>query len=247
MLALWLKQHLQSLRVALFAACCLPALLLLLQWHSQSLGPNPLSCLMHTTGRSALMLLAASLAITPLRRWCSDMSRFTHRRYGKRLADWNWLIRLRRMLGLWSFAYALVHVALYLHFDLGYDWAGAWDELQQKPYLLAGLCAFALLIPLAATSSQAMKRRLGRNWRRLHQLSYVVAVLGLLHFWWSMKPGLYTPWPETLALTALLGYRAALAIGLLQRWDGFDGTESAPRDASEVRAGQAQPHWKWTI
>ena len=128
-----------------------------------------------------------------------------------------------------GFAYALAHAWIYSAFDLGYDWPAAWSEVQEKPYLLAGLAALLLLVPLAATSTHTMIRRLGGNWRRLHRASYAVAVLGLLHFWWLTKPGLHTPWPDTAVLGVLLGYRAALYSGLLQRWDGFDGKESMER------------------
>jgi methionine sulfoxide reductase heme-binding subunit len=232
MLAAWLKNHFQAVWRLGFALCSLPALALTCLALMQDLGANPLALLLHTTGRSALLLLLTlTLLVTPLRRWLTRLSALTQRRYGKRLSDWNWLIRLRRMLGLWCFAYALAHAWIYSAFDLGYDWPAAWSELQQKPYLLAGLAALALLLLLAATSTNAMMRRLGGHWRRLHRASYAVALLGLLHFWWLTKPGLATPWPDTLALALLLGYRAALYSGLLERWDGFDGKESMERPA----------------
>ena len=229
MWAAWLKNHFQTVWRLVFAACALPALVLLFFVLSGDLGANPLALLLHTTGRSALVLLTITLSVTPMRRWLTRLSAMTHRRYGKRLSDWNWLVRLRRMLGLWCFAYALAHAWTYCAFDLAYDWSAAWAELHEKPYLLAGLGALLILLTLAATSPQAMMRRLGRHWRRLHRTVYAVAVLGLLHFWWMTKPGLYTPWPDTLALALLLGYRAALYSGLLERWDGFDGKESLER------------------
>ena len=231
MLAAWLKNHFQVVCRTLFAACALPGLYLLYGMAASDLGANPLALLLHTTGRSALVLLTLTLAVTPMRRWLTSLSALTHRRYGKRLSDWNWLVRLRRMLGLWCFAYALAHAWIYCTFDLAYDWQAAWAEAQEKPYLLAGLCALLLLMPLAATSTHAMVRRLGRHWRRLHRLTYAVAVLGLLHFWWLTKPGLFTPLPDTLVLAWLLGYRVALYSGLLERWDGFDGKESLERPA----------------
>lgn len=232
MWAQWLKNHFQGVRLGLFALCALPALTLGSLFLGPGLGANPLELLMHCSGRSALVLLALTLCITPLRRGLTRLSIFANGRYGKRLADWNWLIRLRRPLGLWCFAYATGHAWIFAHFDLGYDWSAAWSELQEKPYILAGLCTLLLLLLLAATSPQAMVRRLGRTWRRLHRLVYVAAVLALLHFWWLVKPGLWTPWPESLALAALLGYRAALFGGLLERWDGFDGKESAQRGSN---------------
>jgi sulfoxide reductase heme-binding subunit YedZ len=99
----------------------------------------------------------------------------------------------------------------------------------EKPYLLVGLAALLVLAVLAATSTQRMIRRLGRRWRPLHRLTYAVAVLGLMHFWWLTKPGMWTPWPDTLWVGLLLGYRLALFSGVLERWDGFDGKESQER------------------
>lgn len=239
MLAQWLKDHFQRVWACLFVLCALPALAVLVLFLGHGLGANPLEFVLHTTGRSALALLVLTLCITPLRRGLTRASRFTQQRFGKRLSDWNWLIRLRRPLGLWSFAYGSAHAWVFAHFDLDYDWGAALGEAREKPYLLAGLCALLLLWLLAATSPHAMVRRLGRQWRRLHRLVYLAAVLALLHFWWLVKPGLWTPWPETLALAGLLGYRAALFAGLLERWDGFDGQESSQRPTKAMAPAQS--------
>jgi sulfoxide reductase heme-binding subunit YedZ len=247
MLAAWLKDHFDALWRMVFIACALPGMYLVWLAKTQSLGANPLATLMHTTGRTTLIVLTVTLTITPLRKWASSLSKLTHRRYGKRLADWNWLIRLRRQLGLWSFAYALAHAWIYAAFDLGYDWRLVWTELQEKPYIAAGALALAMLVPLAITSHQSMIRLLGRNWRRLHMLTYAVAITALLHFWWMMKPGLYTPLPYTLVLGFLLGYRLLVRSGLLIRWDGDDGSESSDRPpvgnvdvAKRVRIGEKE-------
>jgi sulfoxide reductase heme-binding subunit YedZ len=229
MLAAWLKDHFEGVWWAVFLFCSVPALTLFFLYGIDDLGSNPLATLLHTSGRSALVLLAITLTVTPLRRWLTNASKALHGRYGKRLSDWNWLIRLRRQLGLWCFAYAAAHAWVYVHFDLGYDVAAAWVELNEKPYLLVGVLAFLMLVPLAVTSPPSMMRRLGRNWRRLHMLTYVIAVMALLHFWWMTKPGLWTPWPDTVLIALLLGYRAAMRAGWLERWDGFDGRESATR------------------
>jgi len=229
MLAIWLKEHFVVVWWGVFCLSAIPALVLLVQYSGGSLGPNPLATLLHTTGRSAIVLLTLTLLVTPLRRWIANASQWTQQRYGKRLADWNWLIRLRRQLGLWCFTYAVGHAYLYFEFDLGFDWSVAWAEVREKPYLLAGTLGLLLLMPLAATSTQYMIRRLGKNWRRLHMLTYAVAVVALLHFWWLTKPGLWTPWPDTLALSLLLGYRMFLRCGWLPQWDGFDGRESLER------------------
>lgn len=233
MLAAWLKNHFDAVWRTVFFACMVPGLYLLALAQTRQLGANPLETLMRTTGRTALVLLTITLAITPLRKWLANASRWTLQRYGKRLADWNWLIRLRRQLGLWTFFYALSHGWIYLAFDLGYDWQFFWPELLEKPYLAAGAVALLILLPLAITSHQRMIRLLGRNWRRLHMLTYVVAVLALLHFWWMMKPGLHTPWPDTTVLAILLGYRLLVRSGWLQRWDGWDGSESHDRPAAK--------------
>jgi len=236
MLAAWLKDHFYVVWRMVFIACALPGAYLLALAQTQALGANPLAMLMHTTGRTALILLTITLTITPLRKWVSSISKATHRRYGKRLADWNWLIRLRRQLGLWTFTYALSHAWIYTAFDLGYDWQFVWPELQEKPYLAAGAMALAMLVPLAITSHQSMIRRLGRNWRRLHMLTYAVAIAALLHFWWMMKPGLTTPLPYTLILGFLLGYRVLVRSGMLVRWDGYDGSESSDRPPGAQQA-----------
>jgi sulfoxide reductase heme-binding subunit YedZ len=236
MFAAWLKSHQQGVWWLVFLCSSVPGLRLARAWHDGGLGPNPLETLLHTTGRSALVLLALTLAITPLRKLASTLSRLTRRRYGKRIADWNWLVRLRRMLGLWCFTYALAHACLFLELDLDRDWLRGWVELREKPYLGAGAVALALLFPLAMTSTSGMMRRLGRHWRRLHMLTYAVAVLGLLHFWWLVKPGSAAPLPDTLALGALLGYRLLLAAGVLERWQGHDGSEAPERGGPQGAA-----------
>lgn len=229
MFAAWLKDHFEGVWWIVFCISAIPAAFLLYQYGVDALGSNPLATLLHTTGRSALVLLTVTLTITPLRRWMTHFAKVLHGRYGKRLSDWNWLIRLRRQLGLWCFFYAFAHGWIYLHFDLSYAWDAAWIELGEKPFLLVGITALFLLVPLALTSTTSMIRRLGRHWRRLHMLIYLIAVLALLHFWWMLKPGLYSPLPDTMALLMLLGYRLAMRAGWLERWDGFDGRESAVR------------------
>lgn len=240
MAAAWLKNHFQWVWFAVFIFCSVPGLYLGYLLKTDNLGSNPLSTLMHVTGRTALSMLTLSLLITPLRRWLADASRLTHRHFGKRLADWNWLIKLRRQLGLWCFFYALAHAGLYAYFDIAFDLAFAQRDVQEKPYIMAGMASLLMLVPLAATSTQAMIRRLGRNWRRLHSLTYVVALTSLLHFWWMMKVGVWTPWPDTLALGILLGYRLLLRVGVLARWDGFDGRESSDRAGKNTQSNKTK-------
>jgi len=163
-----------------FAMCLLPLALLVWDIGLGALGADPVAQLEHRSGDWALRLLLASLAITPLRR----------------LTGWNWTVRFRRMLGLFAFFYVTVHLTIYLVVDLGGFWSQLLTEIAKRPYITVGFTAWLLLIPLALTSTQAMMRRLGRNWQRLHKLVYVVAALAVLHFLWLVKadhrePALY--------------------------------------------------------
>lgn len=233
MLAAWLKQHYNVIWWMVFLLSCLPGANLAYRYFHHELGINALETLIRTPGRWALIFLILTLTMTPLRRGLARLARKLHSKYGKRLSDWNWIIRLRRMLGLWSFAYAVAHCWMFLHFDLDYDWSVMIDEVEEKPYLLAGAFSLLLLAPLAVTSTDQMMRRLGKNWRRLHRLSYAVAVIGLVHYWWLTKPGLTTPWPYTLAVIVLLGYRLLAARGMLIPKPPDDGME-IPETTSQL-------------
>jgi sulfoxide reductase heme-binding subunit YedZ len=217
---------------SLFALLGLPFADLVLRAATGRLGLNPLEALLHRTGRWALIALLLSLAITPLRRALAAAARVCHTRWGKRISDWNWIVRLRRMIGLYSFFYACVHAGVYLQFDLGWDWSSVLAEIREKRYLLAGACALALLAPLAATSTDRMMRSMGRNWGRLHRLSYLAAVLALVHFWWLVKVGEQRPLPYTLAAILLLGYRLLAGYGLMLPRPADDGMQVPERGAA---------------
>ncbi|MDH4450224.1 MAG: sulfoxide reductase heme-binding subunit YedZ [Rhodoferax sp.] len=229
MSVLWVKRHAAELQRGIMLACATPALYLLWALHRGELGSMPLTTLLEVTGRSALVILTVTLTITPLRRLLSVVATAAQWRRGKRLCDWNWLIKFRRPLGLWSFTYASLHAWIFVAFDLNYDWAAGWEELQDKAFLLSGFIAWALLVPLAVTSANSLRRRLGKHWNTLHALVYLIALLSLLHFWQLTKHGSYTPWPDTAALCALLLYRVLLKVGVIAHWDGDDGTESRVR------------------
>jgi sulfoxide reductase heme-binding subunit YedZ len=160
---------------------------------------EPLEYLTRGTGDWTLYLLCLTLAVTPLRR----------------LSGMNWLIKLRRMAGLFSFFYALLHFTCFLWFDHFFDVQGMLRDVAKRPFILVGFTAFVLLIPLAATSTNAMVRRLGgKRWQWLHRLVYVIAVLAVLHFWW-MKAGkndLAQPALFAAIVAVLLGYRIVLAV-----------------------------------
>ncbi|TVQ93447.1 MAG: sulfoxide reductase heme-binding subunit YedZ [Chromatiaceae bacterium] len=178
----------------LFVLCLLPLTWLLFAALGGRLGPNPVEEITHGTGEFGLRLLLATLAITPLRR----------------LTGWAWLIRLRRMLGLFAFLYASLHLATYLWLDQFFDWHAILDDIVRRPYISVGFGAFVLMIPLAVTSTKGWVRRLGRRWRQLHRLVYPIAILAVLHFLWLVKADLLQPGIYAGILTLLLLARLPL-------------------------------------
>lgn len=185
----------------------LPAVTLGLGLATGELAPNPLEILQRTLGRWALILLLVVLAATPLRHALAMGARRMGATCGRRLDDWNWMIRLRRPLGIACFLYALAHVVVYLWLDIAFAWNQLAVDLREKPFIWAGLAAFILLLPLALTSTDAWVRRLKGDWKRLHWLVYPTAVLAVLHFVWLTKPGIGDPYGYAIALAVLLGYR----------------------------------------
>lgn len=162
------------------------------------LGANPVQEVLHTFGITALNLLLITLAITPLRR----------------LTGLNWLVALRRSLGLLAFAYALLHGLTYAALDQRLDWPGLLVDVTKRPYITVGFLALLMLVPLAVTSTNRMQRRLGRRWLTLHRSVYVIAVLGVLHFFWQVKLDTSEPSLYAAILAVLLGFRL---VGWLQR------------------------------
>jgi sulfoxide reductase heme-binding subunit YedZ len=158
---------------------------------------EPLEFITRGTGDWVLYFLCITLAITPLRR----------------LTKWNWLIKLRRMAGLYAFFYACLHFMTFLWFDHFFDLAAMWKDVLKRPFITVGFIAFVLLIPLAVTSTNAMVRRLGgKRWQWLHRLVYLIAPLGILHFWW-MKAGKHN-FTEPIIFGAIV----ALLLGLRIYW-----------------------------
>jgi len=156
-----------------------------------SLGVDPVRSLVHENGTMALRMLMATLAITPLRQ----------------LTGHSDLLRLRRMLGLFAFFYALLHLSSWVVFDQGMDLQMILSEVVKRPYLLVGLSAALLMLPLALTSTTAAQRWLKRRWTQLHRLTYVIAVLAVWHFWWQVKKDLREPIAYAVIVTLLLGWR----------------------------------------
>ncbi len=164
-------------------------------WLDVSLGADPVKKLEHECGIWALRFLLITLAITPLRQ----------------LAHLPHLLRLRRMLGLFAFFYAVLHFTVYLTLDLELNFGTLFADIAKRPYITIGFLALLLLIPLAVTSTNRMMRRLGRRWQKLHRLIYVIAVLGVWHFWWQVKRDVREPLIYAAILAVLLGYRWARA------------------------------------
>lgn len=183
------------IKPAVFAVAITPALWLMagaLGLAGVSLGVDPVRTLVHENGTMALRMLVATLAITPLRQ----------------LTGHSHLLRLRRMLGLFAFFYGLLHLGSWVWFDQGLDLQMILSEVVKRPYLLVGLSAVLLMVPLAVTSTAAWQRRLKRRWTQLHRLTYVVVVLGVWHFWWQVKKDLREPIAYAVIVAVLLGWRA---------------------------------------
>lgn len=192
-----------------FLACLAPGALLgrnlylvLTGADPSALGPDPTKLMEHETGRYALAILLATLSVTPLRR----------------LFHVNRIQRVRRMLGLWSFTYAVAHIVIYLTLDqLCYSidtcqWPTVWEDLTRRPFIFVGMAAFSMLALLALTSTTGWMRRLGRNWQRLHRLAYVAAVVGIIHFAWGQKADISEPLWWGSYLVGLLGLRVVFAL-----------------------------------
>lgn len=157
-----------------------------------ALGADPVAEIEHRLGLWALRFLMFALAVTPLRQLT-----------GKPV-----LVRFRRMIGLYAFSYATLHLAAYLGLDLRGYWTQIFEEIAKRPYITVGFAAWLLLLPLAITSTTGWIRRLGRNWSRLHKLVYAVGVLAVLHFWWLVKADIREPALYAGILAVLLGWRA---------------------------------------
>lgn len=172
---LTLKRNLKPL---VFLLCLAPLAALIWRGVVDGLGANPVEAITHHTGLWALRLLMATLALTPLRL----------------LTGWSGVLRYRRMVGLFAFCYALLHFITYLWLDQHFAWGDIAADILERPYITMGFSALVILVPLAATSTNAMVRRLGaRRWLRLHKLVYVSGLLGALHFLWLVKADIREP------------------------------------------------------
>lgn len=161
----------------IFSLCLLPLLLLFRNFYLDELGANPFEVLTRSTGEWTLRFLLITLAMTPLRQ----------------LTGSTWPLRLRRMLGLLTFFYVCVHLLTYIWLDHFFDWEEIWTDIIKRPFITLGMLAFTLLVPLAFTSTKKMMKRLGRRWKSLHKLIYLIAIFGVLHFLLLVKADLREP------------------------------------------------------
>ena len=177
-----------------FLLCLVPALLIVTDAFELTgrLGANPVEEIQDRFGIWALRFIMITLAVTPLRR----------------VTGWNWLARFRRMFGLFTFFYVLMHFLAWLILDQGVLLSAILEDIIERPFITIGFAALLLLTALAATSTNAMRRRLGRRWQTLHNATYVIAVLGVWHYWWQVKQDITEPLIYASVLAVLLGARA---------------------------------------
>jgi methionine sulfoxide reductase heme-binding subunit len=198
------QRSIASIKVALFFLCLFPVARLMLAFYAglsgtsllgftdEALGANPIEFIIRDLGTWALNFLLITLCVTPLRK----------------VTGMNWLLRLRRMLGLFAFFYALLHFNIYLGLDQSYDWAEIATDILKRPFITVGMLTFALMIPLALTSNAAAIRALGgKAWQKLHRLIYVLTMCAVLHYWWLVKLDKTQPAIYAVLLTLLLGIR----------------------------------------
>jgi methionine sulfoxide reductase heme-binding subunit len=186
---------LKLFKVAVFLAALIPLARLGWKAYRQMLGANPIEVITRSTGDWTLIFLMLTLSITPLRK----------------LANQPWLIRFRRMLGLFAFFYAALHFTTYIWLDKFFDVNDMVKDIGKRKFITVGFTAFVLLIPLAATSTAFMIRRLGKRWQTLHRLIYVSGIAGVIHYWWLVKADVRKPQYYAIVLTLLLGYRVLAA------------------------------------
>lgn len=199
-------------KIAVFLACLVPLARLGWKAYNDGLGANPIEVITHSTGDWTIILLLVTLSITPLRK----------------LTGQHWLIRFRRMIGLFAFFYVCLHFTTYIWLDKFFDVGEMIKDVGKRPFITVGFLGFVMLIPLAVTSTQGMIRRLGKKWTSLHRLIYLTAMAGVIHYWWLVKADHLYPAIYAAILTVLLGYR--LVSSFIKR------ARPAP-----VRAGSSRP------
>jgi sulfoxide reductase heme-binding subunit YedZ len=176
------------------------------------LGPDPIKLTLHVIGKTSLNFLMLTLMVTPVRQ----------------LAGWTHLLRIRRMLGLFAFFYALLHFLIYIVLDQELDYASLIKDIAKRPYITVGFAALVILIPLAVTSTNKMMRRLGRRWQTLHRWVYAATALGVLHYYWQVKRDVREPLIYAGILAVLLGYRWVRHLRKTKPVTSKSGSATAP-------------------
>ena len=185
------------LKPGVFAGALAPVAAILWRAAHGELGADPIAQALNQLGLVALVFLTAALAATP----------------AKALLGWTWPVRLRRMLGLFGFFYAALHVATYMALDQAFDWGAILADVTKRKFIYVGAITFTLLVPLAATSTDRMVRRVGfAKWKRLHRLAYLATILAVVHFTWRVKKDVREPLAYAAVLGALLLVRVATAV-----------------------------------
>lgn len=170
-----------SVKALVMFISLIPLMILCEQWLGQELGANPVETLTNETGLWSLRLFWVVMVVTPLRKWLG----------------WYWLVTIRRQIALTSFLYGCLHLLIYMVFEMEFDWGDIIKDIGKRPFILAGVLCLAIMVPLAITSTNSMIKRLGgKNWKRLHRLTYVAAILAALHYLLLVKqditnPGIY--------------------------------------------------------
>ena len=212
---------LKVLKILVFVAALIPVAGMLWQLQTGNLGADPVNTLTHETGEWTIYLLLVSLAITPVRRLAPKLA---------------WLVRFRRMIGLYAFFYATLHLMTYVFLFSGFDlsgaieslrqhdfaairgqWAAVWptmvEDVEKRRFIQVGLLSYVMLLALALSSPQWVIRKMGgKPWQTLHRLVYFAAILGVIHYWWLVKKGVRAPWKDTAVLAVLLLARPAYTL-----------------------------------
>jgi sulfoxide reductase heme-binding subunit YedZ len=191
------RSTIMILKTLTWVACLWPLALLVYGAMTNTLGADPTAKITFTTGYTTLLLLILSLAVTPIRSLSPRLS---------------WLIRFRRLLGLFAFFYGTLHLLTYVALYAGFDIHAMLADVEKRRFITMGVIAWLLLVPLAATSTDWSIRKLGgKRWQRLHRLVYLAAICGIIHYWWQVKPGVLSPLRLTIVLAVLLIARPILA------------------------------------
>ncbi|MEE7626639.1 protein-methionine-sulfoxide reductase heme-binding subunit MsrQ [Methylobacter sp. Wu8] len=185
------KKSWAAIKIIVFLLSLTPFALLVNDGFNDQLGANPIETLHFGFGDWALRFLCIGLALTPI----------------KTITGQGWPIRFRRMMGLFAFFYASLHLLVFIVLDLSLSWEAFKDEVPKSPYILMGLLTYLLLVPLAATSTQKMQKRLGRSWIKLHRLVYAAGLTALVHYFWLVKKDYTEPLIYAVAISILLGMR----------------------------------------